>query len=73
MVSHGANLSARTTETTRYRASIVSAAFGKGDEIPKGSTALDLAKLQHSRARWNTSRYKPVVELLEKLQRETRR
>ncbi len=73
LVSHGANLSARTMETTWYRSSIVSAAFGKGEEIPKGSTALDLAKLQHSRTRWNTSHYKPVVELLEKLQREARR
>lgn len=73
LVSHGANLSARTTEKSWYRASIVSVAFGRGEEVPKGSTALDLAKLQHSRSRWNTSRYKPVVELLEKLQREARR
>ena len=73
LVSQGANLLARTIETTWYRSSIVSAAFGKGEEVPKGSTALDLAKLQDRRSRWNTSRYKPVVELLEKLQRETRR
>lgn len=73
LVGQGASLSARTTETSWYRASIMSAAFGKGDEIPKGATALDLAKLQHSRTKWNTSRYKPGVELLEKLQREARR
>lgn len=73
LVGHGAQLSARTAEKTWYRSSIVGAAFGRGEEVPKGSSALDLAKLQHSRTRWNTSRYKPVVELLEKLQREARR
>jgi hypothetical protein len=69
LFDQGADVQARTTALYWYRAAIMSSSFGKGEEIPARTTALDLARLQHQRTKWNTSRYKPVVELLEKLQR----
>ena len=73
LVDHGADLSARTTALYWYRAASMSSAFGKGEEVPARSTPLDLARLQYARTKWSTSRYKPAVELLEKLQRSARK
>jgi ankyrin repeat protein len=73
LVDHGADLQARTNTLYWYRAAMMSSTFGKGEEVPARSTALDLARLQYQRTKWNTSRYKPVMELLEKLQRTPRR
>ena len=73
LVDNGGDLTARTSALYWYRAASMSSAFGRGEEVPARSTPLDLAKLQYSRTKWTTSRYKPVVELLEKLQRSQRR
>lgn len=73
LVDNGADLAARTTALYGYRAASVSSAFGKGEEVPARSTALVLAKLQYNRTKWSTSRHKPAVELLEKLQRNVRK
>lgn len=73
LAAHGADLHARTATVYWYRAAMMSSSFGKGEEVPARSTALDLARLQHRRTRWNTSRYLPIVELLERLQRGARR
>jgi hypothetical protein len=64
LLADGADPTLRTTARTWYRASFMSPTLGPGMEIPKGSTPLDLAKLQERTTRWSTSRYQPVVTAL---------
>lgn len=66
LLVQGADAKARTTTATRWRSGLVSKAFGPGEPIPARSTALDLARSQHQQSRFNTSRYLPVIAVLEK-------
>lgn len=66
LLEKGADTTARTTTMTRWRSGLVSKAFGPGEPVPARSTALDLAKARHLQARFNTSRYLPVIAALEK-------
>lgn len=66
LLGQGADAKAQTTTATRWRSGLVSKAFGPGEPIPPRSTALDLVKAQHQQARFNTSRYLPVIAALEK-------
>lgn len=66
LLTQGADVTARTTTATRWRSGAMSKAFGPGEPVPARSTALDLAKARHQQARFNTSRYLPVIAALEK-------
>jgi ankyrin repeat protein len=66
LLTQGADAKARTTAATHWRSGLMSKAFGPGERVPAGATALDLARAQHRQARFNTSRYLGVIQALEK-------
>ena len=66
LLAQGADAKARTTVATKWRSGLVSKGFGSGEPVPARSTALDLARAQHQRSRFNTSRYLDVIQALEK-------
>ena len=66
LLSQGADAKARTTTATHWRSAIVSKSFGPGEPVPAHATALDLAQARHQQTRFNTGRYREVVEALKK-------
>jgi Ankyrin repeat len=65
LLAAGANPALRTTADTHWRLSSMSAAFGPGLPVPKGSTAYDLARQRYQASRWSTQTHEATMKRLE--------
>ncbi|MDQ8022330.1 MAG: ankyrin repeat domain-containing protein [Moraxellaceae bacterium] len=70
LLAQGADPELETTAVYRYRAPIMSRAFGPGDPIPAGSRPLDLARWKADSTRWNLQTHKQSVAKLEAVTRK---
>lgn len=65
LLAHGADPQLRTTAPYRYRAPIMSRAFGPGEPLAVGARPLDLARQRAEATAWNLQSHKHSVARLE--------